>query len=63
MLIGVGFVNAWNIQRVYGANAAVIHAHAVHTSLDQVLAALLDAETGQRGFIITGEPRYLAVLG
>ena len=59
LLIGVGFLNAWNIQRVYGANAAVIHAHAVHTSLDQVLAALLDAETGQRGFIITGEPRYL----
>jgi PAS domain S-box-containing protein len=59
LLIGVGFLNAWNIRRVYGGNAAVIHAHAVHISLDQVLAALLDAETGQRGFIITGEPRYL----
>ncbi len=27
---------------------------------EQVLAALLDAETGQRGYLLTGEDRYLA---
>ena len=37
----------------------VTHSHQVKESLAQVLAALTDAETGQRGFVLTGEERYL----
>jgi len=37
----------------------VSHTHEVIESLEEVLSAVKDAETGQRGFIITGEDRYL----
>ncbi len=38
----------------------VAHTHEVLGALATVVNALLDAESGQRGFIITGEGRYLA---
>lgn len=37
----------------------VTHTHLVLEKLDAVLTDLLDAETGQRGYILTGEPSYL----
>lgn len=39
---------------------AVDHTFAVQSGLDKVLLRLQDAETGQRGFIITGDANYLA---
>ncbi|HJS84797.1 MAG TPA: CHASE3 domain-containing protein, partial [Acetobacteraceae bacterium] len=41
------------------ARHLVQHAHEVIDEADGLLAALLDAETGQRGFLLTGEERYL----
>ena len=41
------------------ANADAVQARAVVDSIDGLLASLLDAETGQRGFLLTGEERYL----
>src|SRR5271154_2951670 len=40
-------------------NALVEHSHDVETKLTDLLSELKDAETGQRGFIITGEDSYL----
>jgi methyl-accepting chemotaxis protein len=37
----------------------VAHTHKVKETLYKTLASLTDAETGQRGFILTGEDRYL----
>jgi CHASE3 domain sensor protein len=34
-------------------------AHAVITEIEQVLTDLQDAETGQRGFLLTGDERFL----
>lgn len=39
---------------------AVDHTFSVQSGLDKVLLRLQDAETGQRGFIITGDANYLA---
>src|SRR5258707_8199252 len=39
--------------------AWVTHTHIVLEQLDAVLSNLVDAETGQRGYIITGEVSYL----
>jgi hypothetical protein len=36
----------------------VRHTHEVINGLDEVVSAFKDAETGQRGYIITGEARY-----
>src|ERR1700760_4746792 len=38
----------------------VAHTHQVLEKLDNVLTDLVDAETGVRGFIITGDEEYLA---
>ncbi len=37
----------------------VTHTHVVITDLEDLLSTLQDAETGQRGYLITGEERYL----
>jgi CHASE3 domain sensor protein len=39
---------------------AVDHTFQVMSGIDNVLLRLQDAETGQRGFIITGDEAYLA---
>jgi methyl-accepting chemotaxis protein len=39
--------------------ALVTHSHQVIEDLEQVMSIMKDAETGQRGFLITGEDRYL----
>ncbi len=40
-------------------NGRVRHTYLVMESLDEILSVLKDAETGQRGYILTGEDRYL----
>ena len=40
--------------------AAAQHATAVQTSVQRVLNLLLDCETGERGFVITGQEEFLA---
>jgi PAS domain S-box-containing protein len=37
----------------------VSHTHEVIAGLENILSLAKDAETGQRGFVITGEPKYL----
>ena len=44
---------------VIKAQSLLQHTFIVHQSADSLLAALRDAETGQRGFVVTGNPAYL----
>ena len=37
----------------------IVHTEEVKVTLEEILVRLIDAETGQRGFIITGEEHYL----
>ena len=41
------------------SETSVTHTHRVLTNLAQVMSSLVDAETGQRGYIITGNDRFL----
>jgi PAS domain S-box-containing protein len=59
VLITARIVANVNIQAVYDNSAAVAHTDAVKAALQQLLATLIDAETGERGFIITGDATYL----
>jgi signal transduction histidine kinase len=47
------------IQRRRDATTRVQHVQQLLSTLDGVYARLVDAETGQRGYIITGLPEYL----
>ena len=59
VLIGTLFVGLANLRNVYETGEVVAHTFAVKDSLDELLATMIDAETGERGFIITGAASYL----
>src|SRR5579862_6231343 len=49
-----------SIARLYRSGAQVSHSQAVLAALTELMSAAKDAETGQRGFVITGDSAYLA---
>ena len=59
-LAGVGFLAYRNMQAATDSERWESHTRAVIHELGELLSSLKDAETGQRGFIITGNPDYLA---
>ncbi|MEW1959850.1 CHASE3 domain-containing protein [Kineococcus sp. NPDC059986] len=60
LLTVVGGVAYRSSGQLSANEAAVNHTYAVLTAIDAVTADLKDAETGQRGFVITGVDDYLA---
>ncbi|MEG4805422.1 CHASE3 domain-containing protein [Microcoleus sp. ARI1-B5] len=48
-----------NTLKLVENEAWVSHTHRVLTELEATLSTLKDAETGQRGYLLTGEERYL----
>ncbi|MEO6811437.1 MAG: CHASE3 domain-containing protein [Isosphaeraceae bacterium] len=48
-----------NVRRIDRNEALVVHSHEVLDTLRRTLTDLVDAETGQRGYLITGEAAYL----
>ncbi|HUQ34274.1 MAG TPA: CHASE3 domain-containing protein [Pyrinomonadaceae bacterium] len=59
ILFAVGFVSYRNTRKLIRDSNLVAHSHEVLDELDGTLSAIKDAETGQRGFIITGDEEYL----
>ena len=54
-----GFVAYLNLQILREDNEKIIHSHEVIIALDTLLSDAQDAETGQRGFLLTGNEIYL----
>lgn len=51
---------AWyNVQTLRSNNERVVHSHEVIVALADLLSNIQDAETGQRGFLLTNSERYL----
>src|SRR5580704_1145489 len=59
LIIASALVGYRNIRQLNEDQYWVVHTHVVLDSLDDLLSTIKDAETGQRGFIITGDERYL----
>jgi methyl-accepting chemotaxis protein len=59
ILLVLGVVSYWNTAGFIEATRLKAHTYEVLEDLEKVLSSLKDAETGQRGYIITGEERYL----
>ena len=57
--LATGAITYLNIQSVRAETDRVASTHAVITGLGDLLSAMQDAETGQRGFLLTGNPSYL----
>ncbi|TAN70413.1 MAG: HAMP domain-containing protein [Methylobacter sp.] len=59
VLMIVGSISYMNTAKLTDTAQWVSHTHKVLAKLRELLSTLQDAETGQRGYIITGEDRYL----
>jgi CHASE3 domain sensor protein len=58
-LVMIAVVSYRNATRLIENDAWVTHTHQVRTELADLLSQLKDAETGQRGFLLTGVDAYL----
>jgi two-component system cell cycle sensor histidine kinase/response regulator CckA len=56
LIAGVSYTHWTHYRR---ANRHAAQAEALLEAVEQLLTTLLDAETGQRGFLLTGDERYL----
>lgn len=59
LLVVAGILSFRYHQLLLSQRASIEHTYQVLTTLESTLVYAIDAETGQRGFIITGEDRYL----
>ena len=63
LVILILLLNTWfayhNIRQMHDDARIVDHTHKVLAALESIISLAKDAETGQRGYIITGEPSYL----
>jgi methyl-accepting chemotaxis protein len=59
LLLGIGAVAYRTITSLMNTNQVTIHTHEVMEDISAVLGLLRDAETGQRGYIITGDEGFL----
>lgn len=59
LLLGIGFVAYHSISTLTGDSHSVTLSHQVLESIADVLNLMNDAETGQRGYIITADDSYL----
>ena len=57
--LGSGFLAGKNIQTIREGSALVIRSQETMTAMGDVLSAVQDAETGQRGYLLTGDESYL----
>ena len=54
-----GALSYSNVQTLQADADQIVHSHDVITALDGLLSAAQDAETGQRGYLLTGNDKYL----
>lgn len=59
VLVAVGLTTFWGFTRINAARSEREHSVAVRDRLTRLLVHLQDAETGQRGFLLTGRDSYL----
>jgi PAS domain S-box-containing protein len=59
LLVVNTIVTFWNLETIASDSRHVSQTHEVLVGLETVLSNLRDAETGQRGYLLTGDNRYL----
>lgn len=59
LILASAVVSAYNVHRLRKDSELVDHTHRVISRLEAVMEAVRDAESGQRGYVITGDPKYL----
>ena len=57
--LATGLVAYFNVEVLRANNQQIIHTHRVIVAVDELLSTAQDAETGQRGYLLTGDSQYL----
>ncbi len=57
--LATGLVAWRNVEVLRANNQQIIHTHQVIVAVDELFSAAQDAETGQRGYLLTGNVSYL----
>lgn len=57
--LATGLVAYFNVEVLRANNQQIIHTHRVIVAVDELLSTTQDAETGQRGYLLTGNAQYL----
>ena len=55
-----GAIAYLNVQVLRENQQKILHSHTVLVALDKLISTMQDAETGQRGYLLTGNDKYLA---
>jgi signal transduction histidine kinase len=63
ILLGIGVLSYWGTMRDEEDREWVTHTHLVVEKLQAVRIDITQAETGQRGYMLTGQDRYLELYG
>lgn len=59
ILVGIGIVSYRSLTGLVETSNQAVHSHKVLEKLEKLLSQIKDAETGQRGYLITGQEPYL----
>src|ERR1035437_175268 len=59
ILVGVAIFSFKNSEKFIASNAMVEHTNQVLSEFNQILVFNIDAETGERGYVITGDTNFL----
>ncbi len=54
-----GLIAYWNTRILNRDTLQIVHTHEVILGLDNIVSLMKDAETGQRGYVLTGDDKYL----
>ena len=60
LLVGIGWIAYRSLDSLVTTAASVAHSYQVEDGTIAALSALKDAETGQRGYVITGDDAFLS---
>ncbi|WP_407293741.1 CHASE3 domain-containing protein [Stutzerimonas zhaodongensis] len=60
VLVALGWQGKRTQEAVLASNHSVRHSHEIITATQAMLSSLQDIETGSRGYVLTGQPEYLA---
>jgi PAS domain S-box-containing protein len=59
MLVVVGFTSYRTVQQLLDTNRAVAHSNLIMQQLERTISVMKDAETGQRGYLLTNRKAFL----
>jgi signal transduction histidine kinase len=58
-MIGILAIEFVNLQQVHSSGGHVAKTYSIKVATERLLMVLVDAETGERGYIITNDPKFL----